>query len=213
MRSREKSKIQLGNTETKQEPLSRRELGKEAEWTIALPLLEDLRNKGIFLEAYHTSKEVDEERGIDFVVCLGDGSHLAVQASIADNREIWQEKAKKILQAPLVELKEIHPRIESLSRKQRIEEVPKVLWKVGPDSVEMAYYDFAKFGKKGKPFDYLTDREDLQKTLLAQIMANLTHFSQDRDLASRFLRLPGIARERKDTLNAGILKMLKREEE
>jgi len=197
--------------ETKLE--GKEKFGKEVEWTIALPLLEDLTEKGVFLEAYHTSKEVDERKGIDFVVCLPDRSHLAVQSSINESREVWQKKARKILESPLIELNEIHPKPDFLSRSQRIEEVPKVLWKLSPKSVEIAYYDFAKFGRNGRPFDYLSDKEELQEALLIQIMANLGHFSQDKDLANRFLHLPRIARERNRILNEQALRLVKKEKE
>jgi hypothetical protein len=197
--------------ETKSE--GKEQFGKEVEWTIALPLLEDLKKEGVFLEVYHTSKEVDEKKGIDFVVCLPDGSHLAVQSSINEDREVWQKKAKKILESPLVELKEIHPKSNFLSRKERLEETPKVLWKLSSGSVEVAYFDFAKFGRNGRPFDYLSDKRELQKALLIQVMANLRHFFQDNDLANRFSRLPQIARERNHVLNEQALRLVKSERE
>lgn len=177
------------------------ELGKEAERTIAEPLFREL--KDIFPEVEHTTEEIDK-KGIDFILALANGKHLAVQFSIADSREIWQKKAHKVLENPLAELKEIHPNPNLLSRNERVEEVPVILIRIRRAAVEDAYTEFKRAGGKGTPFDFLSNKKELRQTVLIQTLANLFHFSEEKELSRRFPTLCSSARERYDFLNKKI---------
>ena len=190
-------------------PIEKRELGKEAELTIAAPLFKELEE--IFPKCLHTTKAVDKAMKIDFVLGLSDKTHLAVQFSIAESREVWQKKAKQILKNPLIELGEIHPETGSLSRKERIELVPKILLRIREDLVREANYKFKQSGGKGRQVDFLPNKEEIRDTLLIQALANLSHLSEDESLARRFPGLSGIARSRYQFLNQEVLKFRQKE--
>lgn len=200
MRSPEKfePKAERGTVATAEK---QEELGKEAERTIAEPLFREL--KDIFPEVEHTTEEIDK-KGIDFILALANGKHVAVQFSIAESRGIWQKKARKVLEKPLAELKEIHPNPNLLSRNERLEEVPVILIRIHRAAVEEAYSEFKIAGGKGSPFDFLSNKKELKQTVLIQALANLFHFSEEKELSRRFPALCRAARERYDFLNKKI---------
>ena len=161
----------------KETEIERKErLGKESEWTLILPLLQDLKREGVFSYAEHTTEEVDKSKPwLDFIIGLEDGSHLAVQSSLTESEETWRDKIKKImggdekgrpLLKPWEELKDIHPKPELLTRKERIERVPKIPLRLDWDTVNNAYKRFETSGRRGEPFDFLPQKHEIEKELL-----------------------------------------------
>lgn len=179
--------------------IKKEDFGKKVERTIAEPLFQELRR--VFPEVIHTTERVDRKRGVDFIVTLPDGNHLAIDVSTAENQKVWLEKAHRVLNQPLVELKDIYPEPGSLSLRRIIEKVPRILLKINRDDVKEAYQNFENSGRQGRPIDFLPNREDHSQALLIQTLAHLRHYFSDQELAQRFPRLPEIARQRYETLN------------
>lgn len=211
---------QVNKPEKETELERKRRLGKESEWTIDLPLFHDLKEEGVLSYAEHTTKEVDEgKQNIDFVWGLEDRSHLAIQISLSEEKEIWEEKIKKIISEdekgrifgrPYEELKDIHPKPEILSRRQRLEQVPKIPLRIDWETINNAYTRF-EAAKKGVPFDFLPQKREIEKELLSQALDCLHVFSADKKLARYFPRLPAEAQKRYEVLRGSVLKFLKKE--
>lgn len=193
----------------------KRRLGKESEWDIAAPLFNEIKEAGVLSYAEHTTEKVDQEKGVDFIWGLEDKSHLAIQFSTSESHKTWEEKIGKIIGEirgkPFEELKDVHPKPELLSRRERIERVPTIPLRIDWETIDGAYKRFEKSGKGGAPFDFLPEKREIEKELLLQALEGLYHLSSDKKLAQRFPELSPLARQRYETLNESVSKLLKKE--
>lgn len=192
----------------------RKELGRLAEEKIAIPLLKEL--KEVFSQVEHTSEIVDREKGVDLILSFavpdaatGTRKHLAVQLSIAESREIWEEKVKRVRGVPSQRLLDIYGDLAGkggrppLTRSERLEEVPTVLLKIPAEAVEEAFLKSPQ-----EPYSALPEKEKLLKSAILQISQGfewpLAEFRENPGFARLHKNIPALVQERQGFFSRGV---------
>lgn len=195
----------------------KRRLGLACETEIALPLFKTLEEKGLLSHAVHTTEDVDRDafKRVDFILGLDNGSHLAIQLSTSESLELWKKKIRQIVvgpgSRPYIELKDIHPRPETLSRQQRLEEVLKIPLRLDWETVDNVYKRFEKSNGQQSPFELLPRKEELAEDLLMQAVSLLRNFSSGAFYVQGYPHLVSLSKKQYEDFRQSVSKFIGKE--
>ena len=195
----------------------KKRLGLACETGIALPFFKTLEERGLFSYVVHTTKDVDRDafKRVDFIWRLDNGSHLAIQLSTSESLSLWKEKIRQIVvgpgSRPYIELKDIHPEPETLSRQQRLEEVLKIPLRLDWETVDNVYKRFEASDGQQNPFELLPQKEELAADLLFQAVGRLRDFSSGAFRVQGYPHLDSLARAQYENLRQSVSKFMEKE--